>query len=271
MIKAIKFELTRAFYNKRMLLAVIFGFILALAHFIVEVLPKSEHIYPDLSVPFPWNVYDSSMIFDSSSMFLHIYYFSIVIFASIPFVSSYYEDIQTGFIKNICLRMKKRQYLLAKYIAVFLSAGTAGIVPAAANILLTMTVLPAVTPQTGTGVFPIFGQTFLSEIYYQTPMLFVSLYLLIDFMFAGVIGCMALVFSKIFNHKYLVFFSPFIVYFSVHAVFPLFALEKLDLVLMLSPVSVYEKTWGLLIGEYLVLFIISFLPFYWRGCADDVI
>lgn len=268
MRRAIKFEISRAFYNKNMLLALIMGFILACTHFIIEVLPKSAHI---LVSPFPWTIYGDSMVFDGISMFSHIYNLGIILFASIPFVASYYNDIQTGFIKNICLRMKKRDYLLAKYIAVFISAGTAGIAPAVINMMLTMTVLPALTPQGAAGIFPIFGHDFMSEIYYQAPMLYVCLYFLIGFMFSGVLGCMALIFAKILNHKYMVFFSPFMVYFSFHAVLPLFALERLDIMMLLRLNVSDNQTWGLTIGVFLVLFIVSFVSFYWKGCRDDII
>ncbi len=271
MIRAVRFELSRAFYNNKMILSILLGLILAITHFCVEVLPKSQHIYPSLDIPFPWTVYDSNIILDGGSIFLHIYYYAIILLASIPFASSYYTDIQTGFIKNICLKMKKSQYLLAKYIAVFLSAGVAGVIPVIINIMLTMTVLPSLTPQAGAGVFPILGQVFLAEIYYQNPMFYTLIYIFIEFMFSGVLACMALVFAKILNNEYLVYFSPFLIYFSAHAVFPLLALQELDFMLLITPISYYEKTWGLITGVFSLLFLISFLPFYREGCVKDVI
>ena len=161
--------------------------------------------------------------------------------------------------------MDKKGYLLGKYLAVFASAGTVCIAPLMLNLMLTMMVLPSLIPQPGTMQFPVLGSCMLSTLFYTHPYIYLLIYLLIDFILTGLFSCTALAVSRLMYNRYLVLFTPFILFFLLQSIFsytsipsaaPLFAMEPAQ--------SVWQKA-SILSCEMLVLFLVSFIPFYFIG------
>ena len=67
----------------------------------------------------------------------------IPILATIPYAITYYTDNKKGIVKNYYSRTKKINYLIAKFIAVFTTGGTAAVFPLALNVFASAAVLPS--------------------------------------------------------------------------------------------------------------------------------
>ena len=136
-----------------------------------------------------------------------------IIIAAMPFGTSYYTDVKTGFIKNILVRCKKRHYIIGKIIATFLSGAVAVILPLIFSFLFSIATLPSITPISETFSYPINYRSMWGEMYYSEPFKYVIFYIIIIFMFSGLIATFSLVFSFFIKNKLAVLVSPFICIF----------------------------------------------------------
>lgn len=144
-------------------------------------------------------------------------------------------DVKEGYIKNISTRMDTTGYLMGKYLAVFVSAGSICAIPLILNTYLTAMVLPSLKPEIATAVFPVIKGSFAQELFYTYPYLYTLLYIVIDFIMAGLYGCLALVISRIVNNRYIVMFFPFVVYLVFRTVITYTPLEQLSPYYIMDP------------------------------------
>lgn len=210
-----KIELHRALKSRGLLVALTIGLLISFSHFILTILPLKDNI--TLS-DYPLSVFGKWMCGDDSSVFPVMYYFIVPILASLPFAGSYKEDIDSGYIKNITTRISRKEYLKAKYLVTFLIGGVVSILPMVINFLLTAMVLPAVIPQACTGYFPIFSYSMLGNLFYSHPYIYLMIYMIINFVFLGLLSTLALVAAYICDNLFTTILSPFIMYLFVYAV-----------------------------------------------------
>lgn len=217
--KGIKLEFYRAFHNIWYVAALITATALALAQFFTQVIPRTQAISSGYNLDYPYSVFNTGLMFSLSSHYAYIYYFSIILLATVPYAASYFTDIKEGYIKNISTRMNTTGYIIGKYLAVFVSAGSICVIPLILNTYLTAMVMPSLVPQIGTAVFPVTNnRSFAQELFYSNPYIYTLLYLIIDFFITGLYGCLALVISRIVNNRYIVMFFPFVVFLVFQAV-----------------------------------------------------
>lgn len=177
-----KTELYRATHNPWLWISLFIGMGITGCHFVFCVLPLNEYIYGP-KVSYPLSTFGKWIGMDRVSVFASLYYFVVPILASIPFVGTLKEDIKTGYIRNIVIRVSKIKYFIAKFLVTFVIAGFVTVIPLLFNFVLTATVLPLLIPQAGTHLFPIYQLSMMGAFYYQHPFLYVMVYLFLDFVF----------------------------------------------------------------------------------------
>jgi hypothetical protein len=135
-----------------------------------------------------------------------IFYQMAPLLAAIPYANSYYVDISEGYVKNIISRKNKKEYLVAKYLAVFLSGGIAVTVPLILDIMMCTAFLPSYPPVEGTGVFAVTD----SILYAAHPCLYIAGFLLIDFLLGGIYAVSVLLATNLVQNKYLLIIFPYL-------------------------------------------------------------
>lgn len=123
--------------------------------------------------------------------------------------------------------MEKKEYYLAKYIAVFLSGGVAAVAPLLLSFLLACMFLPAMKPEVNSPTFStvIGDKSSFPWLYYNLPMVFIALYLVINFVFSGLLACLGVVATAYLGYRFLVLVTPFIVYLFINSGFGLLGLK----------------------------------------------
>jgi len=207
----LKIELERAFRGAGIKIAMLIGLIISIANFVLEVYPKTENplqVFVADAQMLPYNVFNSwigGKINFEYSLFIYI----IPILVVIPYGATYFSDMKSGVIKNYYTRIEKKKYLIAKSIAVFLSAGVVTVVPLIANLAMTSAVLPSIIPQP-TGEFTICANAMWSSIFYTHPYVYIMLYIFAIFLMSGCIACVALSVSLFANNKFVAMLFPFL-------------------------------------------------------------
>ena len=271
----IKIELERALRSKGLLISLIVGFAIAITQFVVVVFPVSKHIlafFDGSANTYPRSVFNWWIGVDGLHPYLRIYLTIFPLLAAIPYASSYFEDRKYGYIKSMCTRVKRRQYLISKYAAVFVAGGVAVTLPMLLNLLLTASVLPSLVP-VGSGNF-LGSVCMFSDIFYVNPYWYIFIYMLMYFMYGGVFATLALVCSQIFDYSFLVLMFPFVIYYGLGIITPYISIDSIR---SFNPRQLLSMQAGgcILIGtffgEALLIGIISYALYMWKGVHSDIL
>ena len=267
-------EIKRAFNTIGMKLALLVGCALSIWHVITVIMPISEgqnyelsaNAIDDLYVPISlFSTWMGNELFPIQS---YIFYLILPLLAVLPFGSSFFEDIKSGYIINVCTRVEKKIYFKAKYLAVFLSGGVAVVAPLLLNLVLSSMFMPAFIPDNGT-VGTISPTTMAYEVFFTHPLVYVLMFIVIDFLFAGVIATLALSYTYFTEHRFGVMIVPFVFYFFIYSLTNLIDKTDYSLFFMLNggANNNYLPVYTL---YFLLFFILSYVIFMWKGKKQDV-
>lgn len=186
---------------------------------------------------------------------------------------TYYMDIKSGYIKNIYTRTTKKNYLVAKYIVTFISGGIVVIIPWLVNLLLSACVLPSLVP-VGNGTFAIAGSGMLAKVYYTHPYMYIMIYILIYFLYAGVFSTVALAAVYVIENIFLLTLVPFIVYYGFNIISPY--VKVISWLGRINPITLLDMTQPrgaqpmAIVLEFLIVGVISGIIYFRNGVKKDV-
>lgn len=195
MCSVLKLELKKAFKNKFFWISVVLGCLITLLSFehMVNMYYEgmsaisgnsTDIIYdPHIGINTVFNCWIGGEPFSLGSS---IYFFVFPLLIALPYGWSYSEERKCGYRRMMITKTGKKKYYCAKYVAVFLSGGVAMVLPLIFNFWMTLLVVPAILPDVTMNMFyGVFGGSFLAELYYTVPFLYVAIYLFIDFVYCG--------------------------------------------------------------------------------------
>ena len=267
-------EIKRAFNTIGMKLALLVGCALSIWHVITVIMPISEgqnyelsaNAIDDLYVPISlFSTWMGNELFPIQS---YIFYLILPLLAVLPFGSSFFEDLKSGYIINVCTRVEKKIYFKAKYLAVFLSGGVAVVAPLLLNLVLSSMFMPAFIPDNGT-VGTISPTTMAYEVFFTHPLIYVLMLIVIDFIFAGVIATLALSYTYFTEHRFGVMIVPFVFYFFIYSLTNLIDKTDYSLFFMLNG-GANNNYLPVYILYFLLFFALSYVIFMWKGKKQDV-
>lgn len=274
MKKIFKIEMERALCGYGLKISLAIGFIICIVHYIRNVIPfviDPLIFYKVNTTTVPASVFNS-WIAGGINYEYELYIRLIPLLATIPYGITFYSDTRSGIVKNYYTRLKKRYYLIAKYIAVFVSGGVAVTIPLLVNLLATAAVLPSIVWPNGS--FPINANGMWSSLFYSSPYLYVFLYLCLQFVCAGCIATVALIISSWVGNMFVVMLFPYILCEFLNSVL------RLDSVIFIRAIAPYRLfSISQITPNYAVsyiifivaAFILGFLFYYLKGVKDETI
>lgn len=228
MCSVLKLELKKAFKNKFFWISVVLGCLITLLSFehMVNMYYEgmsaisgnsTDIIYdPHIGINTVFNCWIGGEPFSLGSS---IYFFVFPLLIALPYGWSYSEERKCGYRRMMIAKTGKKKYYCAKYVAVFLSGGVAMVLPLIFNFWMTLLVVPAILPDVTMNMFyGVFGGSFLAELYYTVPFLYVAIYLFIDFVYCGFLVCICMAVSGIVRQKWGVVLIPFLLLLFVHVI-----------------------------------------------------
>ena len=145
MKQMLKIELERAFKSAGLKVSLLIGIVISALHFFQKVVPLALNplrFYKTGTLDTVANVNNTWMAMGEGWHYT-LYVRLIPLLVVIPYAITYYTDNKKGIVKNYYSRTKKINYILAKYIAVFLTGGTAAVLPLMLNLFATSAVIPS--------------------------------------------------------------------------------------------------------------------------------
>lgn len=271
-LKMLKIEFSRAFINKYLYLSILIGAIITVSHLIQYVIPLSktldEYLAFNKPMSYPGWLFASWMGGNQYNMQGYLYYLLLPITSTIPFADSFFLDRKNGFIKNVFIRTQKVNYYLSKYLATFMVGGVAVIIPLLINFGCSTLLLPSMLPQASSSFDFINAASMWSELYFSHPFIYVFSYILIDFVFGGLIATIAVVVGHFVEHRFIVLISPLLFYIFVFSIFNLFDAIALEPINFLQP-SFGFSNFTIILIEATVLAITTSIVFIFKGIKDE--
>lgn len=268
----LKVELKRAFCSWYFVSSLLIGMGIALLHELTFVLPAAERMKHLVEFgAYPNSLFNSWIGAMLASLPNTLFYFLLPIIATIPHAKSFFDDRENGVMQNICVRTRKKHYLLSKYISVFLSGAVPVAIALIFSLWLTALSIPSLMPDPSTGTFSLVDNNMWSKLFYSHPFVYVSLFILIDAIFAGLLSTIALCAALFVENKFIVSLSPFIVYLITYFVVELNFNSKYNPVHFLNPAQPSFTTPWIILIFGAVLFFIPFIAYYFGSIKKDVI
>ena len=272
MIRCLKFEFKRMFRNPAFWIALAIGTIIMILQVIVD---NHEYIDNPLKYYMGAATYPATLYYKWAfiSGFLNAYLFIFPIVVASAYGITYYWDLKSGYVKNVLINMKRKDYLVAKYIVTFVSGGLVFTIPMIINFAVNAAVLPAIKPFLGSTYMR--SHTFLVELAYNNPIMHFIIFMLIYFVYGGLFACLVLAGSKIFRNSFLLALFPFAISYLLTVVSKLW-FENIADIGSIAPSKMLFignsfTSWIAVVGLAVVLLVTSFLIYYLGGRRSDVI
>lgn len=139
------------------------------------------------------------------------------------------------------------------------------IIPLLLNLLLTALFIPMIRPfPSFIDMYGVTSYDLMSELYFNHPLWYIFSYILLDFIFGGLIACLAFVFSVFVKYKVLSVILPMFVClginyienfvytnpsgYSYHELSPLYFLRAVS--------TVYPASWKIILTEGCILLLV---------------
>lgn len=275
MWNVIKIELKIAIINKKFVIVILLGCIMAVLAFVDT---------PGFTIAINWYKYMhndemASMIinkmnevdtpleiwmprYGASSTFYNVWIAILPILVVIPYATEYLKEKKSGLINQFMVRMTKKKYYMSRYIVTFISAGLVAVIPLVFNLMVVMCFLPWGTPIRATGLYPVVTGNVFENVFYNYPLLYVIIYLIYTFVEFGLLSCICLTCVYIEDNWFAVTLTPFILYFSEHVFLTIgLGLKHMSLLGLTNMYNVYINNINILIIQLAVLFIVNMLFF----------
>lgn len=214
MKKQLKLEIGKAIKNKCFILSITFGFFCAAlsAVYILRMYYSDIGILESIRLAEKGNcleiimeattLYNSWMGAESMSIGSILFFRLLPLLAVLPCGYYYSKETNGDYLCFCSIQCSRTSYLLCKAVAAFLAGGIVIVVPLLFSFLLVSLFIPAISPNIiHNEYFSMRHGDLFSGIAYSSPLLFTFIYLLLDFVFAGFIGCLTLPTALIFKHR----------------------------------------------------------------------
>ena len=282
----LKIEFMKSLKNKYFVFSVVFGFLVTILSFLYNyelyttAVKDTELANNTFGIIYnPMNgmntLYNSWVGGEAYTIGTTVFFFIFPILIAIPYGWSYCSELKNGYIRNVSIRSGKKEYYICKYISTFISGGLAMLIPLLSNFILTACFIPAYAPQVRyMQYYAIFSNTFMSDIFYQHPNLYILIYMFIDFVFCGLTVCVSCSVAIIIKSRICAVLAPFgvmILFSYIAGIYKSSHNIELNPMNFLRPCpSECPATLQVIVIEMIILFIISFVPMYIRGKKYEI-
>lgn len=263
-----KIEMRRVWRGKKFLIAIGIGFVIAVGQYLQNVLPMVKYLAIDLEKGvYPHSVFNKWIGGEYYTLWPMLFYFILPVLASFAHGDSFYQDIQSGYIKNICTRVEKKTYLKAKFVAVYLSGMFVVMFPLILNLLLSAMTLPALAPQPSTGFFFLSDRNMGASLYLTHPWIYSILYILLDGIFGGFFACISLAGTRFVSGRFVVTILPFTVQMILYVAAMIE--PSITPVSFLSPAQPAAANPWMIFAEIIIFAVGIYMFYYWKGKEDE--
>ncbi len=233
-------------------------------------------MYLDL-VQYPLSVFNRWIGGWGEGVWPTLYFMLTPLLVCIPFSSSLYEDLRSGWSEQVGVRSGIRAYILAKMAACFAVGATVSTMPLLLNFYLCSLILPLVQPDASSGIFPLAAYHMWSELFYENAYMYTAAYITLIAVTGGLLSCFPLACTQVVRNRIVLTCSSFalcmgLLYLFAGEMIGTEAFVFLSPITFMQPYQPFHSGIGFApIGAALCLLAIGELlaiRSFWRGKVD---
>ncbi|EET62869.1 vacuolar protein sorting 55 [Marvinbryantia formatexigens DSM 14469] len=276
MIRIFKIEIRRAFTGIGTWISFGIGMLISMIHIVHWILPRAEAfreqlLYFKSDMQYPDSLYWEWICGNTYNPEGFLYFLIFPLLAVLPYSISFFNDKDNGYIRQVYMRAERRRYLMAKSAAVFLTGGFVVTAPLLINFIICAMFLPALPMQQLAGKL-IYAAVVWYKIFEQYPLVYVMIFMGLDFIFAGLVACLPLLLSFFSEKRYVILLMPFVLQIFIYAVCMMSA--NVDAV-MYSTVYLFFAGFGCrsvlaLVGYIGIYGVLGVILFWKIGNREDI-
>ncbi|HDR6273396.1 MULTISPECIES: hypothetical protein [Bacillus] len=215
MMRALRLNIKQAFCNRVSLIIMFSGFVLiCIYHYYYVIRYLGDAASGPISTDIKW------IGFRDNEM--DVYLLLMPIIASLPFSTSYNSDKSDGFKQFVSKGINLFSYSITKYIVTFFCGGLLYTLPFILSLLFCKLTIPDGETPAGSGIINVNGM--FANLYEASPIIYITVYIGINFLFAGLMALLGLAASAWSQKDYMSLLFPFaatsIPYVLLNTVFP---------------------------------------------------
>lgn len=218
------------------------------------------------------------MVDDAFTPSTNLFFLLLPLLAVIPYSWSLLSERASGYAAQIIARSGRVKYFVSKSLAAFLSGGVVVTLPIVFNLIACMCFAPFCTPDVaGVSIFGVYERSLWSWFFYNSPILFCFLRIVLISLFSGLWASFVMSLSALIKRRVPLLILPYLFlillkFASEQMIDPLFGIQE-DLTpfgyLRAVPPSYFTSEW-VIISEFTILTIFT-LAFIFNSRRVDVL
>lgn len=141
-----------------------------------------------------------------------VFFYLVPLLAVLPCGWNISVEINGGYLKAVVPRVGRKKYFSAKLLAAFISGGTAVASMMLLSLIVTAALVPAVKPHPYNNMYYwVYHGDLFSSVAFSHPLAYALIYVIIDFLFAGLFACLSLVVALYSERHIAALVIPYIV------------------------------------------------------------
>lgn len=175
---------------------------------------KSSSYYQFLSTkwldPSTSSCFKYSIVCDFTQPSTDLFFLLLPLFCTIPFSWTLLNELNSGFISNVAIRVRASVYLRNKYFVAFVVGGCIALIPIVVNSALCACLLPGRVPDVTSSIyFAVFDGNLFSWLFYNCPVAYLAAYAVLNFIFCGVWSAFVMSLSFLIRRPFLLLAVPY--------------------------------------------------------------
>lgn len=259
----VKYEINRMIHNRWWIISIVFGCSIALSDLFCFTYYYGAKNY---SVIQAWIGTDYQFAFNG------MYYVMLPVMATLPHAGSYFNDIDKGYVKNICIRISRTQYYIGKSLVTFVSAAIVVMVPLLVNLISCMCLYPMHEVEKleflSAGII---DRNIMPLAFQKYQLLYCIFFIFIAGWFAGLISLIPIIIAEKMENFFNVIMVPFVLYIVQGVIFMGDETSNWSILEMVNPLQRCVTKWSqlLIVGIGGLFIMIWFI--YKKGQCKDFI
>lgn len=262
-MRILRFELNRAFRNIWLIISICMGSAVGVADC---VLFFRQHCNDTMQ----WTLIQAWLGTDYQFAYNSLFYVLLPLIACLPYAGTCFSDVKNGYDRNICVKTSRLKYMMAKAVAVFATGAAAVAIPLLLNLFICAGLYPDGKPDKLSFLSAgIIDCNLFPRLFALHPVCYCLVFTLLDSVFGGLMGLMAMCVSRWSNSRFATIMGPFALYIFSGVLFEGSGVGTWSAMEMVNPVQNVVTYKYQMVTVYAVLFVVlPVLIYMWHRRRD---
>lgn len=169
-----------------------------------------------IAYSYPYSVYNACISADGVTLPSTLLFALLPLLATLPYGASFAQDIRTGYLKNLTVKVSRWAIYIARYLSVFIGAFFLVLFATAGQMIFSMMFLPVLPPEVASFAFPMMTVGHVGhEFYAQHPFLYLLFYNLYDAVFLAAFATTSIFVACRFKNSFIALIGPTVFFYAL--------------------------------------------------------